>query len=351
LSVAIRTAEEILLNPQNKRRDARNNRDNPSTIHISDALIRSSETRNWTDYTRKLELTNCEYFLNWIDQEGLTHWYELRFEHVQKYQKSLVDRGLAFNTIRLYLLPIRRTAAWMAANWPNDYVNICQNLRLSGRESRKTEYDENEGNPYLPIHGVLDFLDWLARDSKRDRLTVGVSLQGLAGLQLQEALRLTWSKVDLEAESITIDGAVKNQYRIRKIPIPSVVSWILRRARNSIDSTDLLIPDYSSYGTYSRSVINELRRWDSDVIIKAKDLRNTIQTAAIDGGWYGYYVQRYVGHAPTTIGERHYHGDKGKRLIPLFRENVVAHIEAEIAQWNTPVNSPIMPGPRLAINE
>jgi len=214
-----------------------------------------------------------------------------------------------------------------------------------------TEYDENEGNPYLSIHGVLDFLDYLARDPKRDCLTIGVCLQGLVGLQLQEALRLTWDKVDLEDDNITIDGEVKNQFRIRKIPIPSVVSWILRRARNTTYIGGKIIPDYANYDNYSHAVKREIQRWDPEVSIKPKDLRNTIQTAAIDGGWYGYYIQRYVGHAPTTIGERHYHGDKGKRMIEPFRKKVGDHIESEISTWKVPVDSPIMPGPRLVVNE
>lgn len=58
-----------------------------------------------------------------------------------------------------------------------------------------------------------------------------------------------------------------------------------------------------------------------------------------------YYVQRYVGHAPATIGERHYHGDQGKRLLPLFREKVVSYIDKEMAMGKAPVDSRIIPGP------
>ena len=286
-----------------------------------------------------------------MDKAGFTYWHELRFEHVQEYQKSLRDRGLAFDTVRLYLLPIRRTAAWIAANWPKHYVNICQNIRLSRSAYHPSTYDEEEGNPYLPIHRLLDFWDWMSRDAKRDQLTVGVALQGLVGLQMQEALRLKWEKVDLDEATITIDGIVKNRYRIRKIPIAQVVGWILRRFRDSANPTGLLIPSYAFYDSYSPAVRRALSEWDADVSIKPKVLRNTIQTAAIDQGWYGYYVQRYVGHAPATISERHYHGDQGKRFIPLFKEKVVTHIEAEIAKWNAPTDSPILPGPRLVVNE
>ena len=194
-------------------------------------------------------------------------------------------------------------------------------------------------------------MDWLARDKNRDRLTVGVALQGLVGHQLQEALRLTWGKVNFSDETITIDGVVKNPYRIRKIPVPRVVVWLLRRSKSESNYVGLPYEIYSEFHHYCHAVRCELRRWNPKVDIKPKDLCNTIQTAAIDGGWYGYYIQRYVGHAPATIGERHYHGDQGKRLIPLFKEKVVVYLEAEIAKWKAPIDSPILPGPRLVVNE
>ena len=271
-------------------------------------------------------------------------------EHILQYQKSLVDRGLAFDSVRLYLLPVRRTFAWVASNWPKQYVNICQDMRLSRRESHSSTYNEEEGNPYLSIHQILNFLDWLARKNGQESLILGVALQGLAGLQLQEALRLTWDKVDMDEETITIDGVVKNRYRIRKIPVCKVIMWLLCRIRHSVDPEKLIIPDYAAFDNYSHAVHRELRRWNPTVYIKPKDLRNTLQTEAIDAGWYGYYVQRYVGHAPATIGERHYHGDQGKRLIPLLREKVVAHIDGEIGKWEAPLDSPIIPGPRLVVN-
>jgi len=338
LSEAIQEAERLLSMPGDRLEKEPDTGEAFPQMHISDALIKAAETRNWSVATRKGDRQNCECFLSWVDKQGLTFWHELRFEHALHYQKYLMERNLAPDTIRLYLIPVRRTSAWMAANWPRVYVDFCRNLRLSRRESVSPIYQEDLGNPYLPIHGVLDFLDHLARDPERDRLTAGVALQGLVGLQLQEALRLTWEKVDLEDGTITIDGTVKNRYRIRRIPIPRIVVWILKERRSGRRPVDFV-----DYNGYSHAVQRELRRWNPEVSIKSKDLRNTLQTAAIDGGWYGYYVQRYVGHAPTTIGERHYHGDQGKRLIPLFREKVVSQIEAEIAKWNAPSDSPIWP--------
>ena len=320
-------------------------------IQISDALLRSCKNQNWTSYTRKQELANCDYFLRWIDEEGLTYWHEIRYKHVLKYKHHLESRNLAYNTIRLYLLPVRRASRWIAANWPKDYINICQGLRLSRKDSNSSIYNENQGNPYLPIPQVLDFMDYLSRDSHRQVLLLGVALQGLMGFQLQEALRLTWGKIDFNEESITVNGVVKNRYRVRKIPMVNVVSWLLRQSLNNPSSTDLIVPGYATYENYSHAVSREMKRWNTDVAIKPKDLRNTIQTAAIDSGWYGYYVQRYVGHAPTTIGERHYHGDQGKRMLPLFKDKVIKPMEDEIKKWIMPADSVIFSGPRLVVNQ
>jgi len=320
-------------------------------IQIGDALVRSCHNQTWTDYTRKQELANCDYFLRWVDEQGLVFWHELRFEHILAYKHSLESRNLAYDTIRLYLLPVRRAARWVSVNWPKEYANICQGLRLSRKDRGSSHYDENQGNPYLPIPRVMDFLDYLTREVHRDSLTVGVALQGLMGFQLQEALRLTWGKINLAEETVTIEGVVKNRYRIRKLPLVNVVSWLLRRAFNGQALDALVVPGYAAYDNYSHAVTRELKRWDPEVSLKPKDLRNTIQTAAIDGGWYGYYVQRYVGHAPATIGERHYHGDQGKRIIPLFKDKVVVNIEAEIKTWKAPADTQVIPGPRLVINQ
>ena len=122
-----------------------------------------------------------------------------------------------------------------------------------------------------------------------------------------------------------------------------MLTWILRRARLESQNSDPVVKAFATFTNYSHALYREMRRWNPDIAIKPKDLRNTIQTASIDGSWYGYYVQRYVGHAPNSIGERHYHGDKGKRLIQLYRIHVVAHIEEELGNCEVLSDSPIFP--------
>lgn len=343
---AIRKAGEILHTPPREEDQGF------PRIEIGEALRRSSLERNWTASQRQNDEYSCTYFLDFVDRLGLVYWHELRFEHVSAYVKELSDRGRAYDTIRLYLSPVRRAARWAACNWPRHYVNICTNLKISNDKARFHSYDEEFGNPVLLVHQVLDFLEWLVGSKKWNRLAAGVALQGLAGLQLQEALRLCWGNVDFDSGTITIDGEVKNRFRIRRLPVCGVVLWLLRWHRRSFEvrtpNDNRVLRQYQRYEGYSDAVRKALALWDPKVALKPKDLRNTLQTAAIDGGWYDYYLKRYVGHAPTTIGERHYFGDQGKRLIPLFQEKVVKHIEAEISTWDAPEPCLILPGPRLA---
>lgn len=351
-STALRLAEEAYQNPPRKGQkhdpnlSRRSLQESVHRIRISDALLDSAKSRNWSAWHRRMDGYYCKYFLKWIDSKGLNFWDQLRFEHVEEYKSFLVESGYAFDTIRLYLTPVRRTARWLAVNWPKHYHNICEALLFTRSDLKVTEYDDNQGNPVLSIAEVLDFLDWLSRSSLYSHLAPLVALQGLAGLQLQEAFRLTWEKIDFSEGTVTIDGEVKNRYRIRKIPLANVVLWLLRTTRD-VQPEGSILQEYRHYTHYSNALKRCLRFWNASASIKPKDLRNTIQSAAIDGGWYGYYVQRYVGHAPQTIGEKHYHGDRGVRMLPLFREKVVGPIEAEIAEWDAPADTRVLPGPRL----
>lgn len=292
------------------------------------------QNKNWTEYTRKQELKFSMYFLEWVDKMGLVYWEDLRFEHLQSYYKHLVQKEMSYDGVRLYLIPIRRTAFWMAANWPKQYVNFGQSFRLSKTDFCSTNYSDEKGNPFLSIHEALDFLVWLLKDANKINLAIGVALQTLVGLQMQEALRLTWEKINPVEGTIIIEGVVKNQFRIRKIPIPKLVIDLLQfyRGQNDRDS-NLVVSGYATFVNYSHALRREFGRWKPNLELKPKDLRNTLQTTAIDNGWYGFYVQRYVGHAPTTIGERYYHGNQGWRLIPLYKEHVVKNVEQEIASW------------------
>lgn len=47
-------------------------------------------------------------------------------------------------------------------------------------------------------------------------------------------------------------------------------------------------------------------------------------------GWNTYLVDRYVGHVPTTVAERHSIGDKKRGMVEVFREQVSSKIDRVI---------------------
>lgn len=196
------------------------------------------------------------------------------------------------------------------------------------------------------VHRVLDFLHWLTLYEQYDRkLTVGVALQGLAGLQLQEAFRLTCENVDWATQTIIVDGEVKNRFRIRRIPVANVVLTLLEREYSSTEPlpSDRIISCFQQWLSYSKIVSKALEEWnDGERPIKPKDLRNTIQTEAADRNWNFHSLQRYVGHSPTTVSGRNYYGDDPSRLVEVFRTNIIQPLEELINEWSIPEGGSIL---------
>ena len=110
-----------------------------------------------------------------------------------------------------------------------------------------------------------------------------------------------------------------------------IESIVLSRFQGMSRASDEVISYDADDKAYAKIAARAMRKWDKTKAIAPKDLRNTLQTAAVDQGWNEYLIERYVGHAPRTIAKRHYYGDKGQRLIDEFRRQILPRIEDLIA--------------------
>ncbi len=165
----------------------------------------------------------------------------------------------------------------------------------------------------------------------------------MCGLQLLEALRLRFSDLDLSRGTLTVQShpefgeGVKNQYRIRRIPLPKIVWEYLGGMKAKRGK---VVPYDGDYIAFGKLLKRALLKWKQDCEIAPKVLRKTLQTHALehaaDEGWNTYLVDRYVGHAPKTLAERHYFGDKRGRMIEVFREHVTDKIDALIGRIQEP---------------
>lgn len=304
---------------------------------LNNAKRGKSSRRDW--------LYNVERFLKWllVEHPDCIHWHLLTRQIIREYLSNYDDKSDTMK--RLSLQPIIQTSRFMSSEY--DFKDVTTNLRVGQKLLKKPAM--------VYLSDVLDFCDYLAKENPR--LEVGVALQGLAGLQLQEATRLVWDKVDLQRGLIEISGVVKNEYRNRVIPICSRVREALKRVKELsikvvtgriIDLNNTVIKNRcgGAFGenwiNYSKEVRAIQKEWNPEVDWKVKDLRNCLMTFATINGLMNNVWEQYIGHAPKGITERHYvprlafvsrgEEEQLERQMNIFREQVIKPLEEEIGK-------------------
>lgn len=250
-------------------------------------------------------------FMKWLNEHypDCTYWHCLDRRIIREYLAGM--GAAADHTKRLRLQPIKQTSRYMNAEY--DYPDVAANLK-TGTKLKKTP-------PMVRLPDVVSFLDFL-RDN-HPNLEAGAALQGLAGLQLQEATRLTWDKIDLDHGLVEVSGEVKNEYRNRVIPLADRVLEALQRAyqrhaqakakakirpvrEHVILSSKGLPYDEGSWFNYSKDVSGAMRKWNAGIDWTPKDLRNCLPTYAATEGIHNVIWEQYIGHAPHTVTATNY---------------------------------------------
>jgi len=196
---------------------------------------------------------------------------------------------------------------------------------------KECRYQEHLERRFLSLGEVADFLIWLRDQPKGWRIIPGVALQALAGLRILEALRLTWAQVDLENEWVTVEGKVKNAASVRRFPVCNLLATLLRMTPTK---GDRLLSFYSDYTAYSSKVRDHFDKWKSGNGIEPRGLRRTLPSEAAKRGWSIYAVGRYLGHSPKSFTERHYVALGEDPLEKLFRDEIVAKLDAILPNWD-----------------
>jgi site-specific recombinase XerC len=320
----------------------------PREIRIVDAFNevlaqtkRGEKSRHdWNYYVRR--------FLGWLAKHyrDAVYWHLLNRQIVREYLATYDGKSATMR--RLSLQPICQTSGYLHREY--GLVNFAERLGI-GSKLEKTPCE-------VYIEDVTDFLDYLQKNEPR--LEVGAALQGLAGLQLQEATRLTWDRVDLNLRLVEISGDVKNVYRNRVIPVAKRVHDALRRAnalRNGGDSKVMAVRGHVllskkgfPYGkwweNYTKEVLRALRKWNPKIAWKPKDLRNCLPTFAVTHGLQSDVWEQYIGHVPRSVTAKHYiprlaSGSLGEsnaldRQMQLFRFHVTEQVDRAVATGSAP---------------
>lgn len=310
------------------------------TQAFEDALAQSKRAARAKDDWDKEQVQ----FMEWLAKRhpDCSQWRMINRRIIREYMATFKDK--AANTIRLRMQPIIQTSAYMSREY--SLPNVAEKLGI-GNKLKKTP-------PMVYLADVVAFLSWVRE--KDPLLEVGAVLQGLAGLQLQEALRLTWDKVDLDRGLIEISGEVKNAYRNRVIPVCAGVVETLRRIcenRSSngvvpvvehvvLSPTGCSFVGGNSFRNYSNRLSKSFRVWNEKVDWSPKDLRNCILTWAVMEDRHSEVWEQYVGHSPRSITARHYiprlaHATSGEKnalekQMAAFRFQITEPLNLEIAK-------------------
>ena len=308
-------------------------------VLLADAFNMTLSNTRRREASRKAWLRDTERFFRWLKKRYplCTHWGAMTRQILREYLGTY--DGRSDNHKRLSMQPLLQTSGFMHREY--GFPNIGERMGIGSKLKTppKTVYLED-------VIALCDFL----RD-RNSHLEVGVALQGLAGLQVLEALRLTWNNVDLQRGLIEITGEVKNEYRNRVIPVTGRVLEALRRAderrkarKGKVQSVVEPVvvatkgEPYVEYQSYCRQVRAALKKWNPSIDWATKDLRNCLPTFAKMEGIHGTIWEQYIGHAPGTVTERHYvprlaartSGEQNAllRAMDLFRKFVTAPLEA-----------------------
>lgn len=294
----------------------------PSDITIIQGFSQALDSTKRGDGARRDWIYQQTLFIEWLSRNypKVAYWRQVTRKIVTDYKAALGEN--APNTVRLYFQPITQTARYLEHEY--QLPNVAAGLGLSAQTVRAT--------PSVFLVDVLDLLDFL-RDQYPE-FEAGAALQGLAALRLQETLRLTWGKVDLERGLIEIGSPgqdrrpkkkeserAKTDWSHRTIPVSARVVEALRRAwerRPNPEVQDLMAqvipsPDGESYmvsGTSWRNYTKDFREamlsWNPQCCWQVKDLRNALPTAFHMAKLASDASEEYMGHAPRGVTARHY---------------------------------------------
>lgn len=317
---------------------------------LAEAFAEAIKAGHGQAESKKNLLKYATYFTDWVEKAGVCRWGDLRRGHVEGYVNFLVEGGYKRKTILNYLEAVRFTSRYMAACYPEAYRDITAGFRLRNGLGEAGIYSDDDGTEALSIGEVLEFHEWLGNHAYGRTLRLGVLLGGLLGLRVREVVYLTWQNVDLAAGTLVVQDEeghrVKNKYSVRKLPLPGIVLRALREVPRT-PGRILKVENERCYHPKPKKSFEEalqfyyswmmnyaLRQWRPGTKLTARALRRTIQTTAIlNPGWNTYVVDRFCGHAPKTVMERHYFGDQKKRMVEVFRQQVVPRIDEEVDRF------------------
>jgi len=327
---AVEANRELL----NRRKPAGMRTPAAAGVTVSEALQTAIRSTRLAAITENRYVRAANAFLAWLERThpAVRRWADVRPSHLVEYLHGMEARGLSFDGCRNALYPVRRAAAYWAAEEPDTYRDIA---KAAGRRLR-LDAPAAGGQPVALDAGQLrTLLEWLA---EHDATLYGLAtLQGCCGLRLFEAAFLRVRDVDAGGAVLTVAAtpwhSPKTDSSARTIPIPALAVAALRPLLDTTAAPDApLFVNRCGRPWTENSIIG---RWQRTLAVarlsmpwlsgfKPKALRATFATLAVRAGADRELVRRYLGHIQRGVLERHYE----RVSVDCLRAGVVAPFEA-----------------------
>jgi len=315
---------------------------------VEDGIAETLRLSSVRDSTRRDLAFKARQFVVWLAERYPTvkTWDQLRPAMLQAYIRECEQRALAFDTIRLRVVPIKQAWRHMADNYP-ELVRPVPKIKLKRPPRKEIEcLDPGE---------VALLLDWL-RDHAPGTWPMGC-LQALCGLRMLEAAALRVQDIHISEQTIEITDtgghAPKTGNSHRTIPVTEEVIEALKTAMTG----QIVRPSTGELFTNQRGDVwkgNSLtqhwttvrRRAAKDTgslrlaNIPARKLRAAFATMASRLGVQDRFLTAYLGHSPENILARHYRRIDGAELRSVSdRMNKWRSLADSSAGWQHSGNS------------
>lgn len=303
-------------------------KDQPSVEQVFAECLRLTNTLPITKHDRA---QHAARFCRWLAEKhpSIRRWEQLRPAIIQSFAQELEGRGLAYDSVRLALAPIKLAWRFATENWPE--IRPLPRIKLSAAPRR--EIDNLEPNE------VRALLDWL-RENATDVWPLA-TLQALTGLRLLEAASVRRQDVDLEAGTLAVVSTEHHRLKTpdshRILPLCAEAHEALRIAienqkvvppggelfvnqRGNLWTKDALGGRWerirqqiaATPGTRIRSNGRRLAMNKNGLgliriaEVPAKRLRSSFGTMASRLGIPDHLIRRYIGHVATDTFGKHY---------------------------------------------
>jgi len=283
-------------------------------VSVREALKESIRLSNQRDYVKRNSGRRGKLFLDWLaeNHSQIETFGELAPCMVQEYVRHLEEKGLAFDTIRNHLRPVKMAWRYVSENFP-DAIRPLPRIRLPEQAPKELVC--------LNASEVDILLSWL-RDHRPDLYGMGV-LASLCGFRLSEAVSLRRQDVDREAGTARVADTgthkPKNRFSYRTVPVCSEALGVLRQV---IENQKVVPVTGELFGKPTRHT------WDPDALsakwrralktaakatgcgrlaeVQAHRLRSSFATMAGKLGVPDRLLKAYLGHSRQDILGDHY---------------------------------------------